>query len=202
VVPQAASPTPVQRRGADTRRRAQQVALELFTTKGYESTSLREIADELGINKASLYYYFASKDAILQSLFDDRGTEAADLLAWLRAQPPSPRLLEATVLRWVDAFTGEKLAAIRFMAANPLVLRQLADGSGAGIGVPLGEIVDVLAELLPTDREQDIVLLRMAILSINAAVQASAQAGSTDTEIIAAARRAARALVREIGGDR
>lgn len=190
------------RRGAETRRRAQRTALELFTRQGYEATSLREIADELGINKASLYYHFASKEAILQSLFEERGTEAADLLVWLRAQPRSPQLLEQTVMRWVDTFTGEKLAAIRFMTANPLAVRGLADSSGAGIEVPLNDIVGELAQLLPRDGEQEVVLLRMAILSINAAVQAAGHAGVADAEIVAAARRAARALVREIGGTR
>ncbi|WP_423919178.1 TetR/AcrR family transcriptional regulator [Frigoribacterium sp. 2-23] len=189
-------------RGAETRRRAQKVALELFTRQGYEATSLREIADELGINKASLYYYFASKEAILQSLFDERGTEAADLLVWLGEQPRSPRLLEEAVLRWVDSFSSEKLAAIRFMTANPLVLRGLADSTGDRVGAPLNDLVDELAGLLPERADGDVVLLRMAILSINAAVQAAAQTDAADAEIVAAARRAARALIAEIGAAR
>lgn len=196
----AAERGPVGRsRGAETRRRAQRAALSLFTRQGYEATSLREIADELGINKASLYYHFASKEAILQSLFDERGSEAADLLTWLREQPPGPELLEETVLRWVDTFTSEKLAAIRFMTANPLVIRTLADSSGEQIGSPLTAIVDELAARIPSDRGQDVVLLRMAVLSINAAVQAAAQTDLADADVIAAARRAARALIGEIG---
>ncbi|PZF63292.1 TetR/AcrR family transcriptional regulator [Curtobacterium sp. MCBD17_013] len=190
----------VSRRGSDTRRRAQRAALQLFTRQGYESTSLREIADELGINKASLYHHFASKEAILQSLFDERGTEAQELLVWLREQPRSPRLLEETVLRWVDTFTSDKLAAIRFMTANPLVIRGLADSSGRSIGAPLNAIVDELTALVPSGREQDGLLVRMAVLSINAAVQAAVHAEVTDADVIAAAQRAARALVREVGG--
>ena len=109
-------------RGAQTRIRAQQVALRLFTEQGYEATSLRQIAAELGINKASLYYYFDGKEAIVQSLLDQRGDEAEALLTWVRAQPPSPDLPTAAVLRWVDSFTAEKLQGIRFLAANPLLL--------------------------------------------------------------------------------
>ena len=41
------------RRG-DTRARIQQVALELFAEQGYERTSLREIAERLGVTKAAL----------------------------------------------------------------------------------------------------------------------------------------------------
>lgn len=193
---------PVRRSGAQTRQQAQQVALHLFTKQGYEATSLREIADELGINKASLYYYFDSKEAILRSLFDDRGTEATDLLTWLRAQSPSPQLLEDAVLRWVDSFTSEKLTAIRFMAANPLVIRALSDSGGDRVGASLTAIVAELAALLPDAADQDVVLLRMGVLSINAAVQAAAGTELADADIIAAARRAARALVHEIGGAR
>src|SRR5262245_31759345 len=48
-----------------TRTRIQQVALELFTQHGYEATSLREIAEKLGVTKAALYYHFRTKDEII-----------------------------------------------------------------------------------------------------------------------------------------
>lgn len=51
-----------------TKERIQQVALELFVLHGYEKTSLREIADRLGITKAALYYHYASKQELLKSI--------------------------------------------------------------------------------------------------------------------------------------
>ena len=186
-----------------TRERIKQVALELFTEQGYEATSLRQIAEELGINKASLYYHFDSKEAILQSLFDERGSEAEQLLAWLREQPRRPGLLEAAVLRWVDSFTAEKLQGIRFMTANPLVARALTSRPGGNrIGASLTDLTDELAALLPDPSPQNVMLLRMAVLSINAAVQAAPPAGAGDEVVIAGARRAARALLAEIAGAR
>jgi AcrR family transcriptional regulator len=53
---------------ADTREEVKAVALELFSTRGFEQTSLREIAERLGITKAALYYHFASKRDLLQAL--------------------------------------------------------------------------------------------------------------------------------------
>jgi AcrR family transcriptional regulator len=53
---------------ASTRERILDVALDLFTEKGFDGTSLREIADKLGVTKAALYYHFASKDDILMAL--------------------------------------------------------------------------------------------------------------------------------------
>ncbi|WIB78279.1 helix-turn-helix domain-containing protein [Curtobacterium sp. MCPF17_002] len=187
------------RTGAETRRRAQQIALELFTEHGYEATSLRRIADVLGINKASLYYHFPSKEAILRSLFDERGAEADELVEWLRTQDRTPELLETAVLRWVGSFSADKLRGIRFMAANPLVVQGLAAAGADRIGSPLNTFVDELTELLPRPTAENALLLRMSVLSINAAVQAAAGHGDPDESVITAAGRAARALLREIG---
>jgi AcrR family transcriptional regulator len=62
--PKAPSRSP---RGA-TRERILDVALELFNEQGYDKTSLREIADRLGVTKAALYYHFERKQDILLEL--------------------------------------------------------------------------------------------------------------------------------------
>jgi AcrR family transcriptional regulator len=74
------------RRG-DTRARIQQVALELFAEHGYERTSLREIAERLGVTKAALYYHFKSKEDIVRSFTEDHFGRLDALIAWGRAQP-------------------------------------------------------------------------------------------------------------------
>jgi AcrR family transcriptional regulator len=51
-----------------TRERILDVALDLFIEKGFDGTSLREIAERLGFTKAALYYHYASKDDILMAL--------------------------------------------------------------------------------------------------------------------------------------
>ena len=43
-------------------------ALRHFETKGYSGTSLRDIADELGLTKAALYYHFPSKKGLIDAL--------------------------------------------------------------------------------------------------------------------------------------
>jgi AcrR family transcriptional regulator len=53
---------------ADTRERILDVALDLFTRQGFDGTSLRQIAESLGLTKAALYYHFESKDDILLAL--------------------------------------------------------------------------------------------------------------------------------------
>ncbi|HXY28292.1 MAG TPA: TetR/AcrR family transcriptional regulator [Acidimicrobiales bacterium] len=52
----------------DTRERILDVALDLFIEQGFDGTSLRQIAERLGVTKAALYYHFESKDDILLAL--------------------------------------------------------------------------------------------------------------------------------------
>lgn len=52
----------------DTKQEILKTALKLFSAKGYESTSVAEIADAIGIRKASLYSRFTSKKEILDEL--------------------------------------------------------------------------------------------------------------------------------------
>jgi AcrR family transcriptional regulator len=51
-----------------TRDRILDIAMDLFIEQGFDKTSLREIADQLGFSKAAIYYHFASKDEILLAL--------------------------------------------------------------------------------------------------------------------------------------
>ncbi len=46
------------------------VALDLFSKKGYDSVSLREIAEEVGIKKSSIYSHYPSKKVILMDIFE------------------------------------------------------------------------------------------------------------------------------------
>src|SRR4026207_574311 len=73
-----------------TRERIQRVALELFTEQGYEATSLREIAERLGVTKAALYYHFKSKEDIVRSFTEDYVAELDALLTWGADQPRTP----------------------------------------------------------------------------------------------------------------
>ncbi|MCX8028574.1 MAG: TetR/AcrR family transcriptional regulator [Brevinematales bacterium] len=43
-------------------------AISLFSTKGFDATSVDEIAKESGVNKAMIYYYFSSKEGLLNSI--------------------------------------------------------------------------------------------------------------------------------------
>ena len=63
-----------------TRERILDAALGEFGTKGYDATSLDQLAATLGITKQSILYHFVSKEALLEAVID---YAAADLSATL-----------------------------------------------------------------------------------------------------------------------
>lgn len=54
----------------NTKEKIFDVSLDLFSKKGYDSVSLREIADGVGIKKSSIYSHYPSKEAILIDIFE------------------------------------------------------------------------------------------------------------------------------------
>ena len=54
----------------NTKEKIFNVSLDLFSKKGYDSVSLREIAEEVGIKKSSIYSHYSSKEAILMDIFN------------------------------------------------------------------------------------------------------------------------------------
>jgi len=49
-------------------------AERLFSTKGFDGTSVRDIADEASVNIAMISYYFGSKEKLMEALFEQRTT--------------------------------------------------------------------------------------------------------------------------------
>ena len=55
----------------NTKQEILEASLELFSVQGFEATSISQIANAVGIRKASLYSHFGSKQAILDTLEED-----------------------------------------------------------------------------------------------------------------------------------
>ncbi len=47
-----------------------QTALKLFLSKGFNETSMNEIAREVGISKPAIYHHFKNKEVLVQAIFD------------------------------------------------------------------------------------------------------------------------------------
>jgi TetR/AcrR family transcriptional regulator, cholesterol catabolism regulator len=57
-----------------------QVAAEMFHERGYDATSLQDIADKLGLLKGSLYHYIGSKDDLLWAIIHKQQRFAMELV--------------------------------------------------------------------------------------------------------------------------
>jgi AcrR family transcriptional regulator len=85
-------------------------AARVFHAKGYEATSIQDIADEVGILKGSLYYYISSKEDVLFEMLQEVHTAALETVMEAVAVDGNP-------LEKVHAFV-ETLA--RFNAENTI----------------------------------------------------------------------------------
>ncbi len=132
-------------RGRDTRSRLRELALQMFAEQGYEKTSLREIAERLGVTKAALYYYFKSKEDIVRSLVEDYMAEIDELIAWGKTQPRSSASRAEIVRRYLDIVTNGT-AVFRLLHQNQAAVSSLAAGKERG--ALFRERLDALVDLL------------------------------------------------------
>lgn len=185
-------PTETPRRpGSETRADILRVALRLFTERGYEGASIRDISQELGITKSSLYYHFAGKEAIMSSLIAERRSEFDELLSWVDRQEPGPDLLQRAALHWIESTTEQRLLGLRFAHANRPFMSRLATGDGG----PRSWFDIVVDRVLPADATAaDRITARMAFDSVSTALFAADGSEATDDEVLAAARSATIAL--------
>ncbi len=63
-----------------TRDRALDAALVSFAARGYEATSLDDVALEVGVSKQAVLYYFKSKPTLLDAVVDRSAAELAEAL--------------------------------------------------------------------------------------------------------------------------
>ena len=95
------------RPGISAREEILDAAAELFTTRGYTSTSTRVIAEAVGVRQASLYHYFKTKDDILSALLHQTVTPTLEFIEQLAtADPP---LTPAEKLHALASFDGAQL---------------------------------------------------------------------------------------------
>jgi AcrR family transcriptional regulator len=114
----------------DTRETIRAVALELFSTKGFEQTSLREIAERVGLTKASLYYHYSSKQSLLLAVVEPVITGWRATVDETATLEHTPETVRQVVDRCLEVFLRNRSVAGIFQR------------DAAGVAVVLGTLWD------------------------------------------------------------
>lgn len=109
-------------RASRTRAAIIDAALRLFRERGFDDTTMRAVAAEAGVSVGNAYYYFASKEHLVQAFYDqaqhDHALAAAAVLG--RERDLSVRV-RGTLTAWVDVMEPYRGFAGKFFknAAEP-----------------------------------------------------------------------------------
>lgn len=167
------------RRRVDTRGDIQRTALRMFNTQGYDKTSLREIAEDLGLTKAALYYHFPTKEDILESLVRDVAASLDELIAWARAEPSTRERRVEFLQRLGTATRGGMGDLVRCVQQNELAVA----GMPGATSIVHNYKRDLADAVLPADADVEARLrVRLAVMAVLVGAHGSADLGGTDDE--------------------
>jgi len=99
--------------GEATRRRLYETAISLIGERGYEATTLRDVAGRAGVSVGLLYRYFPSKRSIVLALYDDLSD------AYARQATDMPRG------KWRDRVPAALETSLRVLGPHRVTLRAL-----------------------------------------------------------------------------
>jgi TetR/AcrR family transcriptional regulator len=86
-----------------------QGALELFSSKGYDATSVREICEAAGITKPTLYHFYGSKEGVYRALVEGVLERfRAELLDQLAQPGPVVQRLQHVARQYFAAARGQR----------------------------------------------------------------------------------------------
>ena len=98
-------------------------ALELFSVQGYEATSISQLAEAVGIRKASLYSHFENKQAILDALIQTTIGEYEKHSIFANADWDDPAFTKDKEHMTTEMAAQMFLGQIRYILHDPKISR-------------------------------------------------------------------------------
>ena len=107
-----------------------EMALGAFAKRGYDGTSIADLAAETGLSKAAYSYHFSGKDEILVELADPLLSDL-ESLAGDRRVPASAEELEELLDAYIDVLLAYRMVAVwvdgdKSVLSHPIVGKRLA----------------------------------------------------------------------------
>jgi AcrR family transcriptional regulator len=165
-----------ERAKAERRERIKSAALAVFTEKGYEAATTREIALRAGLGAATLFRYAVQKRDLLLMIVND-GLEAATARSRAELDPGAP-LVEQLMVVFTPRFTywGRHLSLARDLMHETVLARATGDTSAEARRYleVRGALLDLLLEIVRreqargnVDRREDANLIATLFLAIH-----------------------------------
>jgi len=118
----------------DTEQKILQAATRVFMIRGKAGTSMQEIADEAGINRTLLHYYFRNKDRLFESIFDNLlQTVFPVIVSIFLSDDPLFTKIELASEQYIDLLKDKPYLPsfiLQEISLNPDRLVSLVQGSG------------------------------------------------------------------------
>ncbi|WP_246221891.1 MULTISPECIES: TetR/AcrR family transcriptional regulator [Gordonia] len=189
------------RKSIQTRTRILDATAKVLSTKGYAGTHLRDVAEVAGVRATAIYYYFDSRDALVEEVL---WWGLADLRRHVRdtldAAGPCDNRIDRIMMA-VDAHLRRELevsdyttASIRNTAQIPEHLRTRAGKEAADYGRMWHQLIEDAAHEGDIRSDMDLFVVRMLLLgSLNWA----AEWHRADLVPVATVVTSAQALIRQ-----
>lgn len=192
-----------ERKKARTRRALIDAATRLFLEKGYEQTTVAEIAAAADVAPRTFFSYFQSKEDVL---FADNDERIGIALATIAQRAPEDRPLDV-LLRALDRMMSSTAFTTDLSGPSPLLRLRLSESSPAVHGAGLRRLLQAqvnLAEALhraypeEVDERTATAVVGTLVGAVFAAMLACVRRGDDLDRIRAETRRAAEVAVRGI----
>jgi TetR/AcrR family transcriptional regulator, cholesterol catabolism regulator len=143
-------------------------AARVFSRLGYAQTSLEDVAQEVGINRATLYYYVGTKAELLASVLNRPVVQITEDIREIRDMDLPPRAkLELAVARHMQNLADNYPQLFIFLAENLHVVGDTADPDIASAAQEYGEIfTGIIREGMRSGAFRDDIDAHIAMLGI------------------------------------
>ncbi|KXF55752.1 TetR family transcriptional regulator [Rhodococcus sp. SC4] len=135
-----------------SRRRSLEAALKIIDRDGLAALSIRRLADELGVNGASLYHHFENKDAIVtgaaQLALAEVRTPEEDSRTWREWLPYNARELRTALLKHpelIPVIVGKRSLGVGTKMVESSAARLILEGVPSAAVMPLIESLQLMA---------------------------------------------------------
>lgn len=140
-------------RGEETRRAVLRAAEEVFAELGYDGARMDDVAERVGIRRASLVYYFRDKQTLYEALLDDL---FGDLVGRYAAALDGPGSAADRMLECIDVWAEQVEARPGMLRISLWEIARATAAKPVPLAARVRPIVEVLAEAVRSGQHEGV----------------------------------------------